>query len=101
MSSDFVRALLTEQRKRLVATILGYIERNISYKLTTDERLDLRDEIKDAINNYHDCVLDCLKASVNDGGMFNEHALTMLTKMNEQLRTVASRLPSETSTAAR
>jgi hypothetical protein len=98
MSSDFVRALLTEQRKRLVATILGYIERNVSYKLTSDERLDLRDEIKDAINNYHDCVLDCLKASVNDGGMFNEHALVMLTKMNEQLRTVSNRL-NETATA--
>lgn len=59
-----VRALLIEKRQRLTATILGYSERELwdgAADLDDEEWVDYRKTVIDAINTYHDNVLDVLK----------------------------------------
>lgn len=90
MGNEFVRSLLSEQRNRLVASLLGYIDRNINPKLTVEEQQALRDKVRTSVSSYHDTTLDCLKASVNDGSMHNDYALALLSKINEQVRVLAN-----------
>lgn len=85
--SEFVRNLLTEQRRRLVGTLLGHIDRNIAPRLTAAEQKELREHTMRAVNAYHDVVLDIVKSSVSDGTVLNERALQLLVEMHARVVT--------------
>ena len=78
MSSDFVRNLLIEQRKRLIGSIMAHAEKNLWADLSPTQQRALREKVLSAVGAYHDTCLDILKASVNDGFVVNEEALQLL-----------------------
>ena len=56
------RDFLKNRRDRALGTILGYVEREVWDRLTAEERDALRHVVIDALNGYHDSVLDLVKA---------------------------------------
>lgn len=80
MSDESLRKLITEQRKRAVAGIMGWAERSDWWdKLGRPEQLAFRDKVLTSIGVFHDLVLDVVK--VNTEGtdmMWNEAALEIL-----------------------
>lgn len=74
----FVKNLLAEQRKRLVASVMDYIEVNVYPHLSGEEQKALRQRVLTSVGVYHDFCLDAIKASVNDGSIQNEHVLELL-----------------------
>jgi HD superfamily phosphodiesterase len=58
--------LLTSQHKRLVATVMRHIEREVYPALSLEQRRDLREVVVRAAGVYHDTALDCLKAVASD-----------------------------------
>lgn len=78
MSQELVN-LLTAQHKRLVATVMRHIEREVYPALSLDQRRDLREVVVRAAGVYHDAALDCLKAvSVDDTMVTNERLYELL-----------------------
>lgn len=86
--SEFVRNVLIEQRKRMVAGLMKYVEENVYPKLTPQERKALRDKVLATVNPYHDACLDMVKAStaVDDGTLINEEALRLMAELNRNLQ---------------
>ena len=85
MSSSFVKNLLIEQRRRSVATLMKYVERDIYPRLPQQLREELREQILSTLGGYHDLCLDVLKASASDGIVVNEEALALIEKIHGQL----------------
>jgi hypothetical protein len=81
-NSEFVRSMLIEQRKRLVGSLMEYLETNCYPKLKDHERRALRDKVLASVGVYHDTCLDMLKASVNDGSVINEAALEAIERVH-------------------
>lgn len=75
---EFVRQLATEQRKRLVGSLMDHMEKRVYPYLPGEERTALRQKVLQSVGAYHDFILDCLKASINDGTTSNEAALELL-----------------------
>lgn len=79
MSRDLVTNLLQERRSRLVAATMGTIERSPAWaRLTREERLDLREDVIDAVNGYHDVVLDLMKVLSDGHSLINDQAVEMI-----------------------
>ncbi len=83
--SELARNMMIERRKRLVGGLLDYMERNVYRHLTPDERTELRKKVIADVGSYHDVCLDLLKASVNDGTLINEEAITAINELNRRL----------------
>lgn len=78
--------LLTSQHKRLVATVMRHIEREVYPVLSLDQRRDLREVVVRAAGVYHDTALDCLKAvSVDDTMVTNERLYDLLELIHRAL----------------
>lgn len=58
-----VRDFLKARRDRALGSILGHAERNVYPELTQEQRRDLRQVVVDALNSYHDSVLDLVKSA--------------------------------------
>lgn len=82
---DMVRRLLIEQRKRLIASVLGHAEREFYPKLTPKERDDFRTHVLDSIDRYHDLVLDVLKVTKDDA-IRNDEAVDLIRQVHEGQR---------------
>ena len=67
--------LLTTSHKRLVATVMRHIEREVYPALTVQARKDLREVVIRAAGVYHDTALDCLKAVEPDDTMVHNERL--------------------------
>lgn len=84
--TDFVRNLANEQRRRLVASIMEHFEKKVAPALPIGVRnqvaKEFRDKVMSSVGQYHDMVLDVLKASVSDGSVVNEEALLLLRDMH-------------------
>jgi len=93
--SSFVRNLLVEQRRRSVATLMKYVEREIYPKLPQSLREELREAILSTLGAYHDLCLDVLKASVADGVVVNEEALELIAQIHEELAAIRARVGSQ------
>jgi hypothetical protein len=80
MSDESLRKLITEQRKRAVAGIMGSAERSEWWdKLNRPEQLAFRDKVLTSIGVFHDLVLDVVKVNTEGTDMvWNEHALEIL-----------------------
>jgi len=78
--------LLTSQHKRLVATVMRHIEREVYPALSLDQRRDLREVVVRAAGVYHDTALDCLKAvSVDDTMVTNERLYDLLEQIHREM----------------
>lgn len=80
MSDESLRKLITEQRKRAVAGIMGSAERSEWWKLLDrSEQLTFRDKVLTSIGVFHDLVLDVVKVNTEGSDMvWNEYALEIL-----------------------
>lgn len=85
MSNELVRNMLSEQRKRLVATLMRTLETDVYPKLSRPEQEQLRRRTLDAIDRYHDVCLDLLKSSVQDGTAVNDEAIRLLVSLHGKL----------------
>lgn len=83
---DFVRGLLNEQRKRLVGTLMQYLEENVypivdvGYEPSQAAAMkrEIRSKVLSSVGQYHDSSLDMLKVTVSDGMEGNEEVLRIL-----------------------
>lgn len=78
-----VKRLVVERRKRVVATILGRVEREWLKpgKIKRDEYEEFRTVVLEAINAWHDLVLDIIKVGDEDT-MRNDHAVDLLEQVH-------------------
>lgn len=86
MSSSFVRNLLNEQRKRLVGSLMTYLEDNVFEHLDEVEQKELRRKVLSAASQYHDVCLDMMKSSVETGTVLNEEAMRLLASIHAAVR---------------
>jgi hypothetical protein len=84
--SQFVRNMLVEQRKRLVGTLMRYVETDVYPRLPESERHRLRKKILQSVDAYHDVCLDMLKATVDDGSIHNDEAARLLARLNNEIQ---------------
>jgi hypothetical protein len=75
---DFLKA----RRDRAVGSILGHAEREIYPQLTTEQQRAMRQVTLDALNAYHDSVLDLVKS---EDGLRNEEVVTLLSRVDRHL----------------
>ena len=85
MSTDFVRNLLIEQRKRLVGSIMLHAEKNMYSSMSVTQQRAFREKVLASVGTYHDTCLDILKASVNDGSVVNGEALELIRDMHQRM----------------
>lgn len=79
---EFAKNLMVEQRRRLVGSLMDHIEKRVYPHLPPEVRTELRTKVLQCVGAYHDVVLDCLKASVNDGSVANDAALELLQQVH-------------------
>lgn len=84
MSSVAVRDFLKARRDRALGSILGHMERTVWHKLTPEEQTSIRNYTIDALNSYHDSILDLQKSESEDDAIRNEEVLTLLERLNRQ-----------------
>jgi len=85
-SADPLRRLLIVQRRRLVATFLGYAEANV-YPLLSQEQADkFRTEFLDAVGAYHELMLDIVQANDDETVIINAEAMALLRDIRADLR---------------
>lgn len=89
--ADQMMRLITERRKRLVATIMGHAEREFFDRLTTQQQQDFRRKTLQAIDDFADLMRDVLKITGEDV-VVNGHALDLLQQIHDGQRTLARRL---------
>lgn len=84
--------LLAEQRKRLVASILGSAEQSPWWKnLSVEEQRAFRDKVLLGIGSFYDLCRDVIKVS-NDDTLRNEHALTLIQQVHDGQRALERQL---------
>ena len=86
-NDSLARALLIEQRRRLVASILDEAERTFRPKVTTSAWQSFRTKVLDSIGTYHDLSLDILKVTEQDT-VRNEESLALLMQVRESQRRI-------------
>jgi len=85
MSGELM-SLLTAQHRRLVATVMKHIERDVYPALSIDQRRELREVVVRAAGVYHDTALDCLKAvAVDDTMVTNERLYELLEQIHREM----------------
>lgn len=78
-----VRDFLKARRDRALGSILGYAERELWNGLTPEQRKAFRTVTLEALNGYHDSVLDLVKA---ENGVRNDEVLLLLQRIESQTR---------------
>lgn len=88
-----IKRLSIEQRKRVVATILGRVEREWLQpgKITRSEYEDFRKVVLASIGNWHDFMLDVIKVSDEDM-MRNDAALDLLQRVHQGQRQLSDQV---------
>ena len=79
-----IQDFLANRRNRALGSILGNAERSFFKKLTEQEQEAFRTVVRDAIQSYHDSVLDLVKAE--DGVMRNEEVLAVLERLESSIQ---------------
>lgn len=88
---DQMTRLLSERRKRLVATIMGHAEREFFDQLTPAQQLEFRRKTLTAIDDFTDLMRDVLKITGEDV-VVNGHALELLQQIHDNQRVLAKRV---------
>lgn len=63
---DYAQRQAEEQRRRLVAAIMEFAERELYPTVPTHVHARFRRRVLQAVGQYHDFVLDALKATIPD-----------------------------------
>ena len=71
-----VRDFLKHRRDRALGSIMGHLEREVFDRLTPGQRDGARRVVVDALNSYHDSVLDLVK-SEDTSSVRNEEVLRL------------------------
>ena len=80
--SDVVMLIVVEQRKRLVASILGSAERSAWWgKVSPAEQREYRKKVLDSVGVFYDLIRDVVKVS-NEDTMVNEQALGLIQQVH-------------------
>lgn len=82
----FLKNLLVESRKRVVGSLMSYMEQNVYPSLGKTEQEELRQKVLNAVGAYHDTCLDMLKASVNDGSVSNQLLLDAIYDLHDEVK---------------
>lgn len=85
MADESLRKLLTSQRRRLVATVLGFAERELYPDLTEAQQHAFRAKVLEAVQAYHDVMTDILGAAENDQQLINVEAIELLREIRERV----------------
>lgn len=94
MADDLIKRLATEQRKRLVASIMSYAEQSSWWmKLSVPEQRAYREKVLNSIGVFYDFILDVIK--VGSDGMVNEHAIEMIERVHQSQQRVERALLDE------
>lgn len=75
---DFLKA----RRDRALGSLMGHAERNFFDRLTDVERKEFRGVVLDALNAYHDSILDLWKS---DDTMRNEEVIALMARVERHL----------------
>lgn len=86
-------ALLSSSHRRLVATVMGHLERQVYPHLSIEDRRELREVVIRAAGTYHETALDCLKAadSGDDEVLRNERLWDLLEQIHRAVNIPRSR----------
>ncbi len=83
--SAAVMRVVTEQRKRCLASILGAAETTPWWgRLTRDEQLAYRQRVIDALGVFYDLCRDVIKVT-DDDTLRNEHAVELIEQIHGQV----------------
>jgi hypothetical protein len=85
-----VRDFLKARRDRALGTILGYGEREVWSALTHEQQRAFRGVIVQALNDYHDSVLDLVKSDT--GEVRNEEIMELLERIDQTMSRRPARL---------
>lgn len=93
MPEDIIMRLFVEQRRRLVASIMGAAEQGPWWKsLPQAEQVAFRDKVLDSIGIFYDLVRDVIKVG-HDDSIRNDHAIALIEQVHagqrELLRALA------------
>lgn len=82
-SGDFIKAMASEQRRRLVGMLMDHFERQVLPLIPAAQRVTVKEayraKLMDAVGRYHDYTLDALKAAAaSSGNIVNEHYLRLI-----------------------
>lgn len=83
MDSQMVK-LVTERRRRLVATVMGHAEREFFSQLTPQQQADFRRKTLAAIDDFCDLMRDLLRIT-GDDAVINEHAISLLEQIHRKV----------------
>ena len=90
--SQELASLLSTSHKRMVATVMGHLERVVYPGLNLEQRRVLREVVIRAAGVYHDTALDCLKAiSPDEGVLVNERLFELLEQIHRAVDVPRSR----------
>lgn len=78
-----IREFLKNRRDRALGTILGNAERDLWPRMSNSERESFRKVVMDAINSYHDSVLDLVKS---EDATRNDEVIRMLERIDRNTR---------------
>lgn len=76
-----VRSFLNARRNRAVGTIMGALDG----RLRAEHRDEVRRAVQEAVNSYHDCVLDLLRSEQDV--IRNDEVVALLERVEAQLST--------------
>lgn len=76
---DFLKA----RRDRALGSVMGHAERNFYDQLSVDQQREFRAVVIDALNSYHDSVLDLVKSDL--GSVRNEEVAGLLERVDRHL----------------
>lgn len=79
-----IRDFLKARKDRALGSILGHAEREFYDLLSREQQQHFRQITIDALNSYHDSVLDLVKSE--DGTVRNEEVLGLLRQMDRHLK---------------
>lgn len=86
MSEDPMRKLLWAQRRRAVATILGHAEREVYCYLEPEEQKQFRKKVIEAVDSYHELMLDVLGSTADPYTLIEPDTLQLLADVRDELR---------------
>lgn len=89
MADTQLTKLIGEQRKRLVASIMGHAEREFFVDLTPQQQQDFRKKTLSAIDQFCDLMRDVVKIT-SDDSVVNTEALDLLRLVHQNTRPVNS-----------
>jgi hypothetical protein len=94
VSDDLTSRLLGEQRKRLIASIMGAAENSPWWsKLTPPEQRAFRDKVLSSIGTFYDFCKDVVKVT-GDDVIRNDYAVELIRQVHDSQRTLERQLRS-------